>query len=144
MLDPAKEDGFYLLKKDSQRRATLVKIMKDDKMNICATWHSLLQKDLPDSCIRIEHLSKLMEGLKTWLPDQNEATLRSALDDLREEMDFDGSKMYQISRALYLFQESVKTILKKHSIKPHWMFALDNLVMSAVQVRILSSYWLIQ
>ena len=44
VLDPAKEDGFYLLKKDSQRRSTLVRIMKDDKHNICATWHSLLLK----------------------------------------------------------------------------------------------------
>ena len=44
VLDPAKENGFYLLKKDSQRRATLVRIMKDDKHNICATWHSLLLK----------------------------------------------------------------------------------------------------
>ena len=79
-----------------------------------------------------------MEGLKTWfLNDQNEATLNSTLSDLREEMDYDGAKMYQLQRALYLFQESVKTILKKHSIKPHWMFALDNLVMSAVQAAIL-------
>ena len=89
VLDPAKEDGFYLLKKDSQRRTTLVRIMKDDKHNICATWHSLLlkvnkyikdansfnqifSKDVTDSCITIHHLATLMDGLKGYIPEQNQ------------------------------------------------------------------------
>ena len=104
VLDPAKEDGFYMLKKDSQRRTTLVKIMKDDKLNICHTWHSLLLRDVPDSCISIQHLSQLMDGVKAWLPDSNNQSLVSTISDLREALDFDGAKINHIQLALYLFQ----------------------------------------
>merc|ERR1719410_162658 len=133
VLDPAKEDGFYMLKKDSQRRTTLVKIMKDDKLNICHTWHSLLLRDVPDSCISIQHLSQLMEGVKAWLPDSNVQSLVSTISNLREALDFDGAKINHIQLALYLFQDAVNTVLRKHSIKPHWMFALDSLVRKSVQ-----------
>merc|ERR1740124_235873 len=93
VLDPAKEDGFYLLKKDSQRRSTLVKIMRDDKHNICAAWHCLLLKDVPDSCITMQHLATLMDGLKGYIPEQNQQPLEKSLSDLREALDFDGAKI---------------------------------------------------
>lgn len=46
-----------------------------------------------------------------------------------------------IQIVFYLFffsslKDAVNTVLRSHSIKPHWMFALDNLVSSAVQAGI--------
>ena len=104
VLDPAKEDGFYLLKKDSQRRTTLVKIMRDDKTNICSTWHALLTKENPDTCVTITHLSQLMDGVKAWLPEQNVQSLESTVKTLHEALDFDGAKINQLHLALYRFQ----------------------------------------
>merc|ERR1719510_402260 len=138
VLDPEKGDVFYVTKKDSQRRLTLVKIMKDEKKNLCSNWHALLRKDpdMPDICITTQHLEDLMEALKVWLPDQNVQNLTHAVSQLRAKLDNDPAQILQLHRALYLFQDAVKIVLKKHSIKPHWMFALDNLAGSAVKAAV--------
>ena len=94
-------------------------------------------QDVPDSCITIHHLATLMDGLKGYIPEQSQQPLEDALSELREALDFDGAKINHLQLALYLFQDAVNLILRKHSIKPHWMFALDSLVRTAVQVAIL-------
>jgi len=137
VLDPVKEDGFYLLKKDSQRRTTLVKILRDDKQRICSTWMSLLLREVPDSCLTDMHLSTLMDGMKGFIPEQNQAPLEKAVTELREALDYDGTKLNQLQLALYQFQEAVNSVLRVHSIKPHWMFALDGLVTRAVHAAIM-------
>lgn len=51
---------------------------------------------------------------------------------MKKELDFDPTAIVNLHYALYKFQDAVITVLRSVSIKPHWMFALDNLVKSAV------------
>lgn len=77
-----------------------------------------------------------MGALKEYIMSPDREGLERAITTLKEELDFDSDAINQLHLAIYLFQEAVNVILRMHSIKPHWMFALDNLVRTAVQAAI--------
>ncbi|KAK7019356.1 hypothetical protein SK128_020208 [Halocaridina rubra] len=62
------QDGFYLLKKDSQRRMTLTKVLMHDQHKITQIWHQRLQRELGTSALLITQpeqalLPDILEGL---------------------------------------------------------------------------------
>lgn len=66
--------------------------------------------------------------------DQKKDPLKNTLYELKKElMDFNSTAIDHLNYALYKFQDAVTTVLRCVSIKPHWIFALDTLVRSAVQ-----------
>lgn len=131
------DDGFYLLKKDSQRRTTLAKVLAQDGNKICELWmQKIRDKYLGETVLTTKHLSRLMQGLKDYLTEQSLSVIEAAVRQLKEELDFDVTAINQLQFAIYLYQESVNEVLRHHPIKPHWMFALDNLVRSGVQAAI--------
>ncbi|XP_031328111.1 mitogen-activated protein kinase kinase kinase 15-like isoform X1 [Photinus pyralis] len=130
-------DGFYLLKKDSQRRTTLAKVLAQDGAKICELWiQKIRTKYLGETVLTLQHLAKLMGGLKEYLTEQSLTVIETTVRHLKEELDFDATAINQLQFAIYLYQESVNEVLRRHPIKPHWMFALDNLVRSGVQAAI--------
>ncbi|XP_046393431.1 mitogen-activated protein kinase kinase kinase 15 isoform X2 [Ischnura elegans] len=134
--EASEQDGFYLLKKDSQRRMTLTKVLSQDESKICDIWMSNLEKEVAEPVLTMAHLETLMRGLKEYIPDKNRQFIENAIHTLKEELDFDVYAINQLNYAIYLFQDAVNVVLRSHSIKPHWMFALDNLVRNAVQAAI--------
>ncbi|CAG9769222.1 unnamed protein product [Ceutorhynchus assimilis] len=127
-------DGFYLLKKDSQRRTTLSKVLANDGTKICDLWmQKVRDKYLGETVLTPQHLHKLMEALKSYVTDPSLSIVESTIKQLKEELDYDYASINQLQFAIYLYQESVNEILRLHPIKPHWMFALDHLVRSCVQ-----------
>ncbi|XP_033608100.1 mitogen-activated protein kinase kinase kinase 15 isoform X1 [Cryptotermes secundus] len=134
--EAAEHDGFYLLKKDSQRRMTLSRVLSQDEHKICEVWMKNIHRDVGETVLTMSHLEIVMRGMKDYISDQNREVIESAIHTLKEELDFDAAAISQLHFAIYLFQESVNVVLRLHSIKPHWMFALDNLVRNAVQAAI--------
>lgn len=77
-----------------------------------------------------------MRALRDYIAEQNQEVIVTAIRTLKEELDFDSTAINHLNLAIYLFQMAVNEVLRMHSIKPHWMFALDNLVRNAVQAAI--------
>ncbi|XP_069957702.1 mitogen-activated protein kinase kinase kinase 15 isoform X3 [Cherax quadricarinatus] len=132
------QDGFYLLKKDSQRRMTLTRVLVHDQHKITEIWYQRLQHELGTDKLLLtqEHLLHIMVGLRDFIPEHKKLSIEQAFATLKDEVNFEEA-LNQINLALYIFQDAVNEVLKSHSIKPHWMFALDDLIRSAVHCAIM-------
>ncbi|XP_055922966.1 mitogen-activated protein kinase kinase kinase 15 isoform X2 [Eupeodes corollae] len=131
-------DGFYMLKKDSQRRKTLFKVLENDEIQICDSWINKLENDNRNKlAIQKKDLCAMIRGLRQYIVDENKDNLEKSINEVKESLDFDTTAIDHLHLALYSFQESVISVLRMHCIKPHWMFALDNLVKRAVQAGIM-------
>ena len=130
------QEGFYLLKKDSQRRMTLTRVLTQDETKICEVWMRGINQAEGQTVLQMTHLALLMRALRDYIAEQNHEVIVTAIRTLKEELDFDSTAINHLNLAIYLFQTAVNEVLRMHSIKPHWMFALDNLVRNAVQAAI--------
>lgn len=134
--DTSETDGFYRLKKDSQRRATLSKVLMLDESKICEIWEKKINADQNFIAIRNSDLVLLIRGLRDYISNENEKHLEATINELKQKLDNDTVALDHLHLALYSFQDAVVYALRLHCIKPHWMFALDNLVKRAVQAAV--------
>ncbi|XP_055627970.1 mitogen-activated protein kinase kinase kinase 15 isoform X2 [Toxorhynchites rutilus septentrionalis] len=136
--EASESDGFYMLKKDSQRRATLHKVLEHDERKICHVWMEKIVFDRKEAVvINLSHLEILIKALRTYIIEQKKEQLEGVISGLKKSLDFDSTAIDHLHLAMYSFQDAVNSVLRSHNIKPHWMFALDNLVKSAVQAGIM-------
>lgn len=137
---------------------TLTRVLSQDEAKICQVWLRSIHQDVGQTVLHMvrskrikigtiieqeylksyfqNHLELLMRGLRDYISEPNQDVLTSAIRTLKEDLDFDSTAINQLHLAIYLFQTAVNEVLRLHSIKPHWMFALDNLVRNAVQAAI--------
>ncbi|ALC47336.1 Pk92B [Drosophila busckii] len=134
--DTSETDGFYRLKKDSQRRTTLSKVLALDEPKICEIWEKKISADQNSIAIRKSDLELLIRGLRDYIMNENEKHLEATINELKQKLNNDPIALDHLHLALYSFQDAVVCVLRLHCIKPHWMFALDNLVKRAVQAAV--------
>ncbi|XP_059686650.1 mitogen-activated protein kinase kinase kinase 6 [Gavia stellata] len=123
-------DGF-LLRKDSKRRATLHHVLTAEAPSIIAT----LEESQSTAGARLgsEHLAQLLSCLRSYIQCPSQHQLRQDLLALHTRLRAEGLSLPHLQAPLFGFQAAVRRVLRRHHIKPHWMFALDDAVSQAVQ-----------
>ncbi|KAL7887251.1 hypothetical protein AOLI_G00049720 [Acnodon oligacanthus] len=124
--------GLFLLRKDSERRNTLHKVLTDYISHVVGNiQESLPQTDEPT--ITSEHIKQLIGCLRENIRSPDRKQFTSRLLKLRSSLQTDAVPPCSLQVALFSFQDAVKKVLRQRQVKPHWMFALDNLLRQAVQ-----------
>ncbi|KAK2859703.1 hypothetical protein Q5P01_004323 [Channa striata] len=136
---PSPEDrdsGLFLLKKDSERRAILYKVLNEDQEKVIS---NLMENHIQGSeelQLSVEHIKQIICILRDFIHSPERRVMAATISKLKLDLDFDSTSINQIQLVLFGFQDSVNKVLRNHHIKPHWMFAMDNIIRRAVQAAI--------
>nr|XP_060609417.1 mitogen-activated protein kinase kinase kinase 5 isoform X1 [Anolis sagrei ordinatus] len=131
-----KDSGFFMLKKDSERRATLHRILTEDQDKVVRNLMEALAQGAEEPKLKWEHITTLVASLREFVRSTDRKIIANTLSKLKLELDFDSHGISQVQLVLFGFQDAVNKVLRTHNIKPHWMFALDSIIRKAVQTAI--------
>ncbi|XP_067093839.1 mitogen-activated protein kinase kinase kinase 5 isoform X3 [Osmerus mordax] len=125
--------GLFLLRKDSERRATLHRVLTDDISHVLANIQDTLPPKKEGACVTAEHICDLIGCLRENIRSPDRKLLTSSLLTLRASLLAAAVPLNSLQAVLFSFQDAVKKVLRHQQVKPHWMFALDNLLRQAVR-----------
>ncbi|MEE6475785.1 hypothetical protein FKM82_010858 [Ascaphus truei] len=131
-----RDSGFFMLKKDSERRATLHRILTEDQETVVRNLMETLVQGSEETKLKWEHITTLVTSLREFVRSTDRKIIATTLSKLKLELDFDSHAISQVQVVLFGFQDAVNKVLRNHNIKPHWMFALDSIIRKAVQTAI--------
>ncbi|XP_030394627.1 mitogen-activated protein kinase kinase kinase 6 isoform X3 [Gopherus evgoodei] len=130
---PEESGGMFLLKKDSERRATLHQILTEEQPSLVAALEEAQSQSWHRGRLSSEHIAQLVSCLRSYIRSPSHRQLSQDLLELQAPLRAEGLSLHHVQVPLFCFQDTVKQLLRQHQIKPHWMFALDNLMGQAVQ-----------
>uniref|UniRef100_G3TR03 mitogen-activated protein kinase kinase kinase n=1 Tax=Loxodonta africana TaxID=9785 RepID=G3TR03_LOXAF len=136
---PSPEDrdpGLFLLRKDSERRAILYKILWEEQSQVASNLLEGGGQSSEELHLSVGHIKQVIGILRDFIRSPEHRVMASTISKLKVELDFDSSSINQIHLVLFGFQDAVNKILRNHLIRPHWMFAMDNIIRRAVQAAV--------
>ncbi|XP_040900393.1 mitogen-activated protein kinase kinase kinase 5 [Toxotes jaculatrix] len=125
--------GLFMLRKDSERRATLHRILTDYISHVISNIQESVPQCGKGPTLTPDHITQLIGCLRDNIRSPDRKQLTSGLLDLRATLLAARVPLSNLQAVLFSFQDAVKKVLKQQQVKPHWMFALDNLLRQAVQ-----------
>ncbi|EMP25670.1 Mitogen-activated protein kinase kinase kinase 15, partial [Chelonia mydas] len=131
-----RDSGLFLLRKDSERRAILYKILKEEQNKVASNLQECLAQNSEELQLSITHVKQIIEILRDFIRSPEHRVMASTISKLKMDLDFDSTSINQIHLVLFGFQDAVNKVLRNHLIRPHWMFAMDNIIRRAVQAAV--------
>ncbi|XP_056141892.1 mitogen-activated protein kinase kinase kinase 5 isoform X2 [Lampris incognitus] len=125
--------GLFLLRKDSERRATLHRVLTEYINQVVSNIQDTLPQPGEGASLTTDHISELIGCLRENIRSPDRKQLTSSLLELRATLLAAVVPLNCLQAVLFSFQDAVKKVLRQQQVKPHWMFALDNLLRQAVQ-----------
>ncbi|XP_039103315.1 mitogen-activated protein kinase kinase kinase 15 [Hyaena hyaena] len=131
-----RDPGLFLLRKDSERRAILYKILWEEQNQVASNLQECVAQSSGDLHLSVGHIKQIIGILRDFIHSPEHRVMASTISKLKMDLDFDSSSISQIHLVLFGFQDAVNKVLRNHLIRPHWMFAMDNIIRRAVQAAV--------
>uniref|UniRef100_A0A7M4EAC0 mitogen-activated protein kinase kinase kinase n=1 Tax=Crocodylus porosus TaxID=8502 RepID=A0A7M4EAC0_CROPO len=131
-----KDSGLFLLRKDSERRAILYKILKEEQNKVASNLQECITQSSEELQLSVPHIKQIIGILRDFIHSPEHRVMASTISKLKMDLDFDSTSINQIHLVLFGFQDAVNKVLRNHLIRPHWMFAMDNIIRRAVQAAV--------
>ncbi|KAG8450621.1 hypothetical protein GDO86_003046, partial [Hymenochirus boettgeri] len=131
-----RDSGLFLLRKDSERRSILYKILKEEQNKVSSNLQECLMQSSEDLQLSVTHIKQIIGILREFIRSPEHRVMASTISKLKVDLDFDSTSINQIQLVLFGFQDAVNKVLRNHLIRPHWMFAMDNIIRRAVQAAV--------
>ncbi|XP_056682057.1 mitogen-activated protein kinase kinase kinase 15 [Monodelphis domestica] len=131
-----RDSGLFLLRKDSERRAILYKILREEQDKVVSNLQECVAQSSKELHLSVAHIKQIIGILRDFIHSPEHRVMASTISKLKVDLDFDSTSINQIHLVLFGFQDAVSKILRHHLIRPHWMFAMDNIIRRAVQAAV--------
>nr|XP_033804125.1 mitogen-activated protein kinase kinase kinase 15 isoform X1 [Geotrypetes seraphini] len=131
-----RDSGLFLLRKDSERRAILYKILNEEQDKVTSNLQECLVQNSEEPQLSVTYIKQIITILRDFVRSPEHRVMASTISKLKVDLDFDSTSINQIQLVLFGFQDAVNKVLRNHLIRPHWMFAMDNIIRRAVQAAV--------
>ncbi|XP_072465602.1 mitogen-activated protein kinase kinase kinase 6 isoform X2 [Notamacropus eugenii] len=132
-LSPEENPQRSLMRKENERRAMLERVLSQELSTIVESLQWALEQGPPGPRLSREQVAQLVRGLQGYICSSSRRQLAQELRALQEQLQAQGHSLALLQGPLFAFQDAVKRVLRRHEIRPHWMFALDGLMNRAVR-----------
>ncbi|XP_043846865.1 mitogen-activated protein kinase kinase kinase 6 [Dromiciops gliroides] len=130
---PEENPQGSLMRKENERRAMLERVLSEELSTIVESLQWALEQGPPGPRLSREQVAQLVRGLRSYICSSSRRQLAQELRALQEQLQAQGHSLALLQGPLFAFQDVVKRVLRRHEIRPHWMFALDGLMSRAVR-----------